>query len=105
MQGSHAWRGDGAVFDEDDPGSHAGLVPLMESAEQAGRSGGMKKLFGGLYACATLRILLREFTHGHVRQLGAVLRRFLVALAARTPLLADITERAYIDIDSLLRRI
>ena len=150
MQGSHAWRGDSAVFDEDNLVSHAGLVPLLELAERAGlsalldahvrftservksgaanatpkltsviagmaagadsiddldviRSGGMKKLFGGVYACATLGILLREFTHGHVRQLAAVLRRFLVALAARTPLLCGITECAYIDIDSLLR--
>jgi hypothetical protein len=31
-----------------------------------------------------------------------VLRRFLVGLAARTSVLAGITERAYIDIDSLL---
>jgi Transposase DDE domain group 1 len=67
------------------------------------RSGGTKKLFGGVYACATLGILLREFTHGHVRQLSAVLRRLLVALAARTPVLTGITERAYVDIDSLLR--
>ena len=150
MQGSHAWRGDSALFDEDNLVSHAGLVPLMELAEQAGlsalldahvrftcervksgaanatgkltsiiagmaagadsiddldviRSGGMKKLFGGVYACATLGIFLREFTHGHVRQLGAVLRRFLLALAERTPLLPGITDRAYIDIDSLLR--
>ena len=150
MQGSHAWRGNSAVFDEDNLVSHAGLVPLMELAEQAGlsalfdahvrftcervksgaanatgkltsiiagmaagadsiddldviRSGGMGKLFGGVYACATLGIFLREFTHGHVRQLGAVLRRFLLALAERTPLLPGITERAYIDIDSLLR--
>jgi hypothetical protein len=151
VQGSHAWRGDGgAVFDDDNLVSHAGLVPLMELAEQAGlsrllgehvrftservksgaanptpkltsiiagmaagadsiddldviRSGGMKKLFGGVYACATLGIFLREFTHGHVRQLSAVLRRLLVALAQRTPVLAGIGERAFIDIDSLLR--
>jgi hypothetical protein len=150
VQGSHAWRGGSAVFDDANLVSHAGLVPLMELAEQAGlsrllgehvrftservksgaanatpkltsivagmaagadsiddldviRSGGMKKLFGGVYACATLGIFLREFTHGHVRQLAAVLRRFLVALAARTPVLAGITHRAYIDIDSLLR--
>lgn len=150
MQGSHAWRGDSAVFDEDNLVSHAGLVPLMELAEQAGlsalldehvrftservksgaanptpkltsiiagmaagadgiddldviRSGGMKKLFGAVYAAATLGILLREFTHGHVRQLAAVLRRLLVALAGRTPLLSGISERAFIDIDSLLR--
>src|SRR5258705_11904697 len=150
VQGSHAWRGDSAVFDEDNLVSHAGLVPLMELAEQAGlsrlldqhvrftservksgaanatpkltsivagmaagadsiddldviRSGGMRKVFGGVYACATLGIFLREFTHGHVRQLAAVLRRLLIALAARTPLLAGINERAFIDIDSLLR--
>jgi Transposase DDE domain group 1 len=150
VQGSHAWRGDSAVFDEDSLVSHAGLVPLMALAEQAGlselfgehvrftservrsgaanavpkltsiiagmvagadsiddldviRSGGMKKLFGGVYACATLGIFLREFTHGHVRQLSAVLRRLLVALAERTPLLPGITDHAFIDIDSLLR--
>ena len=148
MQGSHAWHGDSAVFDEDNLVSHGGLVPLLELAEQAGlsqlldehvrftservrsgaanptpkltsivagmaagadsiddldviRAGGMKKLFGGVYACATLGIFLREFTHGHVRQLAAVLRRLLVALAARTPVLTGITDRAYID--SLLR--
>src|SRR3954453_18958208 len=67
------------------------------------RSGGMKKLFSGVYACATLGIFLREFTHGHVRQLSAVLRRFLVALSQRVPLLPGITDRAYIDIDSMLR--
>jgi hypothetical protein len=150
VQGSHAWCGDSAVFDDDHLVSHAGLVPLMELAEQAGlsrllgehvrftservksgaanaapkltsiiagmatgadsiedldviRSGGMKKLFSGVYACATLGIFLREFTHGHVRQLAAVLRRLLVALADQTPVLAGITDRAYIDIDSLLR--
>ncbi|MFY1631660.1 IS1380 family transposase [Solwaraspora sp. WMMB335] len=150
MQGSHAWRGDSAVFDEENLVSHAGLVPLMALAEQAGlsrlldehvrftservksgaanptpkllsiiagmaagadsiddldviRAGGMKKLFRAVYACATLGILLREFTFGHVRQLGAVLRTSLIALAGRTTVLAGITERAFIDIDSLLR--
>jgi hypothetical protein len=138
------------VFDEDNLVSHAGLVPLLALAEQAGlsrlldehvrfvdervrsgaanptpkltsiiagmaagadsiddldvvRAGGMKQVFGGVYACATLGIFLREFTHGHVRQLAAVLRRLLVALAERTPVLAGIGERAFIDIDSLLR--
>jgi hypothetical protein len=150
VQGSHAWRADSAVFDEDNLVSCAGLVPLLELAEQAGlsqlldehvrfacervksgaanstpkltsiiagmaagadsiddldviRSGGMKKLFGGVYAAAMLGIFLREFTHGHTRQLSAVLRRHLVALAERTPVLAGIGERAFIDIDSLLR--
>ena len=150
MQGSHAWRADGAVFDDENLVSCAGLVPVLELAEQAGlsrllgehvrftservksgaanatpkltaiiagmaagadnidgldvvRSGGMKQLFGGVYACATLGIFLREFTFGHVRQLAAVLRRLLVALAARTPVLAGIDQRCYLDIDSLLR--
>lgn len=150
MQASHAWRGDSAVFDDDNLVSHAGLVPLLELAQHAGlsrlldehvrftservksgaanptpklisivaamaagadsiddldlvRAGGMKQLFGGVYANATLGILLREFTHGHALQLAAVLRRHLVALAQRTPLLSGIEQRCFIDIDSLLR--
>jgi hypothetical protein len=31
------------------------------------RAGGMKELFGAVYAPSTLAILLREFTHGHTR--------------------------------------
>jgi hypothetical protein len=138
------------MFDEGNLVSHAGLLPVLELAEQAGlsrlldehvrftseriksgaanstpkltsiiagmatgadsiddldviRAGGMKRLFGGVYANATLGIFLREFTHGHARQLQAVLRRHLVGLAQRTPVLAGISERAFIDVDSLLR--
>jgi hypothetical protein len=36
MQGSHAWRADSAVFDEDDLVSHAGLAPLLAPAERTG---------------------------------------------------------------------
>jgi hypothetical protein len=150
VQGSHAWRGDSAVFDEDNLVSHAGLLPVLELAERAGlsalldehvrfvdervksgaanptpkltsiiagmaagadsiddldiiRAGGMTKVFGGVYANATLGIFLREFTHGHTRQLSAVLRRHRVTLARQTPVLEGIGERAFIDIDSLLR--
>jgi hypothetical protein len=67
------------------------------------RAGGMKRLFGGVYAAATLGILLRLFTHGHTRQLQAVLRAHLVALAAQSPLLAGIAQSCFVDIDSLLR--
>jgi hypothetical protein len=138
------------VFDDRSLVSAAGLVPVLELAEQAGlsellaehvvfdservrsgaanpvpkltsiiaglaagadsiddldviRSGGMSRLFIGVYAPATLGILLREFTHGHTRQLGAVLRRHLVALTERTGLLAGIGDQAFVDIDSLLR--
>jgi len=38
VQGSHAWCGDSAVFDDASLVSRAGLVPLMELAEQAGLS-------------------------------------------------------------------
>jgi Transposase DDE domain group 1 len=147
---SHAWRASTAVFDDKNLVSCAGLVPVLELAEQAGlselldehvvfvdervrsgaanpvpkltsiiagmlagadsiddleviRSGGMKRLFAAVYASATLGIFLREFTLGHVRQLGAVLRRHLLALAARTDLLAGLQELALVDIDSLLR--
>jgi hypothetical protein len=67
------------------------------------RAGGMRRLFGGVYANATLGIVLREFTHGHTRQLQAVLRAHLVALARRTPILDGIAQRCFVDIDSLLR--
>jgi hypothetical protein len=138
------------VFDEDNLVSHAGLVPLLELAQQAGlsqlldqhvrfaderiksgaanatakltaiiagmaagadsiddldvvRAGGMKNLFGGVYAATTLGIFLREFTHGHTRQLAAVLRGHLVALAGQTRVLDGIGQRCFVDIDSLLR--
>jgi hypothetical protein len=138
------------VFDEENLVSYAGLVPVLELAEQAGlsqlldehvrftservksgaakptpkltsiiagmacgadsiddldviRAGGMKRAFHGVYASATVGIFLREFTHGHTRQLQAVLRAHLIALVARTPILAGIDKRCFVDIDSLLR--
>jgi hypothetical protein len=67
------------------------------------RSGGMKRLFGGVYAATTLGQFLREFTHGHTQQLASVLRAHLVNLVPITGLLPGIEERAFVDIDSLLR--
>src|SRR5262249_32169572 len=67
------------------------------------RAGGTPRVFNEVYAPSTLGIFLREFTFGHANQLAAVAREHLVALAARTPLLAGIEERAFLDIDSLLR--
>src|SRR5512144_1880558 len=63
----------------------------------------MKQVFTGVYAAATLGILLREFTFGHVSQLAAVLRRHLLALAERSKVLDGIQTQAFVDIDSLLR--
>lgn len=83
----------------------AGMAGDADSIDdlQVVRSGGMKRLFAGVYAPATLGQFLREFTHGHVSQLAAVARTHLVNLAGRTDLLPGIEERAFVDIDSLLR--
>jgi DDE family transposase len=67
------------------------------------RSGGMRRLFAEMYAPATLGQFLREFTHGHTLQLASVLRAHLVGLVHHCDLLPGIGERAYVDIDSLLR--
>jgi hypothetical protein len=67
------------------------------------RSGGMKTLFGAVYAPSTIGTLLREFTFGHARQLESVLREHLVALCERVDLLPGADQRVFIDIDSLLR--
>ena len=67
------------------------------------RSGGMKTLFGGVYAPSTIGTLLREFTFGHARQLESVLGAHLAGLCERVELLPDAGVRAFVDIDSLLR--
>lgn len=67
------------------------------------RSGGMKRLFGSVYAPATLGQFLREFTHGHMLQLASVLRGHLVNLAERCDLLPGADQQVFVDIDSLLR--
>lgn len=67
------------------------------------RSGGMPRLFGAVYAAATLGQFLREFTHGHVLQLASVARAHLINLVQHCGLLPGIQTQAYVDIDSLLR--
>jgi hypothetical protein len=150
VQSSHTFAVGSAVFDEPNLVSAAGLVPIMELAEQTGlsrligehvdlpstrvasgaanpagklttiiagmmcgadsiddvnvlRAGGTPRVFDEVYAPSTLGIMLREFTFGHANQLAAVAREHLAALAQRTPLLPGIAERAFLDIDSLLR--
>ena len=150
MQSSHTFTTESAVFDEQNLVSAAGLVPVLELAEQTGlsrligehvqlpssrvasgavnpagkltsiiagmmcgadsiddtnllRAGGTPRVFHEVYAPSTLGILLREFTFGHANQLAAVAREHLATLAQRTPLLPGIAERAFLDIDSLLR--
>ncbi|MEU0837588.1 hypothetical protein [Streptomyces sp. NPDC005969] len=68
------------------------------------RHGAMGRLFSGARAPSTLGSFLRSFTHGHVKQLHAVARRFLPELARHTPLLPGADQAAYVDIDDTIRR-
>jgi hypothetical protein len=85
----------------------AGMVAGADSIDDLNiaRHGGMGSLFTVMYAPSTLGSFLREFTHGHVRQLQAAGRDHLVALAARTPLLAGADALCFVDVDSMLRRV
>jgi len=83
----------------------AGMCAGADSIDDVNilRLGGMKHLFGNLYAPSTVGTLMRELTFGHNRQLESVLRDHVVELADRVEILPGLTERAFIDIDSLLR--
>ena len=83
----------------------AGMMCGADSIDDANvlRAGGTPRVFNEVYAPSTVGILLREFSFGHANQLAAVARAHLIALAARTGLLAGSGERVFADIDSLLR--
>jgi Transposase DDE domain group 1 len=85
----------------------AGMVAGADSITDLNlvRHGGMPSLFTGVYAPSTVGEFLREFRHGHVRQLQAVGRDVLVELARRTPLLDGARVLSFVDIDSMLRRV
>ena len=67
----------------------AGMVAGGDSIDDMDvlRHGGMKSLFSSVYAPSTLGSHLREYTHGHVRQLDAVGARLLANLGSYAPLL------------------
>ena len=69
------------------------------------RHGAMGDLFGGVRAPSTLGSFLRSFTWGNVRQLDAVARRFLASLAAAAPLLPGGDVLAFLDMDSMQKRV
>ena len=83
----------------------AGMVAGADSIDDLDllRCGGMARLFTDVYAPATLGQHLREFSHGHALQLASVLRAHLVTLVGSTGLLPGISQRVFVDIDSLLR--
>jgi Transposase DDE domain group 1 len=69
------------------------------------RHGAMPDLFGGVRAPSTLGSFLRSFTWGNVRQLEAAARELLAELARLAPLLPGADQLAFVDIDSMQRRV
>ena len=69
------------------------------------RHGAFPATVGGIRAPSTLGSFLRAFDHGNVRQLAAVHRRVVVELATRTPLLPGADTLAFVDVDSVQRRV
>jgi hypothetical protein len=64
----------------------------------------MAKLLTGIRAPSTLRSFLRALTWGNVRQIEKV-NRLLAELASHTPLLPGADTLAFLDIDSMQRRV
>ena len=69
------------------------------------RRGAMDALFGGIRAPSTLGSHLRSYTWGNVTQLEKAGREFLADLARQAPLLPGAGTLAFIDIDSMQKRV
>jgi len=85
----------------------AGMIAGADSIDDMGllRHGAMPALFGGIRAPSTLGSFLRAFTWGNVLQLEQVSRLLLADLARRAPLLPGRDVLAFIDIDSMQKRV
>jgi hypothetical protein len=69
------------------------------------RHGAMGTLFGGVRAPSTLGSHLRCYTWGNVTQLEKAGREFLAELARQAPLLPGAGTLAFLDIDSMRKRV
>ena len=85
----------------------AGMIAGADSIDDMDllRHGAMPALFGGIRAPSTLGSFLRAFTWGNVLQLEKVSRLLLADLARRTPLLPGKDTVAFLDIDSMQKRV
>jgi Transposase DDE domain group 1 len=85
----------------------AGMIGGADSIDDLGllRHGAMPALFGGVRAPSTLGSFLRSFTWGNVLQLEKVSRLVLAELARRAPLLPGKDAVAFVDIDSMQKRV
>jgi hypothetical protein len=102
------------------PGGECGVnaylkVPCLVAGMAAGadsiddmdllRHGAMSTLFGGVRAPSTLGSHLRCYTWGNVSQLEKAARGFLIALTGQAPLLPGAETLAFIDLDSMQKRV
>jgi hypothetical protein len=102
------------------PGGECGVnahlkVPCLVAGMAAGagsiddmdllRHGAMSTLFGGIRAPSTLGSHLRSYSWGNVSQLEKAGREFLAELARQAPLLPGAGTLAFIDIDSMQKRV
>ena len=102
------------------PGGECGVnahlkVPALVAGMAAGadsiddmdvlRHGAMSTLFGGIRAPSTLGSHLRSYTWGNVAQLEKAGREFLAELSRRAPLLPGADVLAFVDIDSMQKRV
>jgi Transposase DDE domain group 1 len=85
----------------------AGMAAGADSIDDMGllRHGAMPALFGGVRAPSTLGSHLRSYTWGNVSQLEKAGREFLIALAGRAPVLRGAGTLAFIDVDSMQKRV
>ena len=85
----------------------AGMIGGADSIDDLGllRHGAMPALFGGVRAPSTLGSFLRSFTWGNVLQVEKVSRLLLAELGRRAPLLPGKNVVAFVDIDSMQRRV
>ena len=85
----------------------AGMIAGADSIADVDRlrHAGNRIVFDQVRAPWTLGTFLRAFTHGHVQQLNAVLRKKLVALAGRVALLPGADEVVFLDLDSTHRQV
>jgi hypothetical protein len=85
----------------------AGMIGGADSIDDMDllRHGAMPVLFGEVRAPSTLGSFLRSFTWGNVLQLEKVSRLLLTELARRSPLLPGKDAVAFLDIDSMQKRV
>jgi hypothetical protein len=85
----------------------AGLIGGADSIDDMDllRHGAMPGLFGGIRPPSTLGSFLRSFTWGNVLRAEKVSRELLAELACRTPVLTGKDVLAFIDIDSMQKRV